>query len=153
MRLEIAAGENPRPGYIHHDIRELPDIEIVCEAREITEHVETRSCEEVCAAHILEHFSYHETKDILKDWVSLLKKGGLLHIEVPNISWQASAFCDGKIDDKEYIYYVFGEQDHKYNFHYAGFTSRILRELFNEVSLKNINIMDIGQVLIAEGMR
>lgn len=41
------------------------------------------------ASHVLEHFSYWQTENVLNGWVECLKPGGELHILVPSLEWAA----------------------------------------------------------------
>jgi len=151
-RLEIGAGERPTPGFIHNDLRPLNDIELVCDALEIGEHTDELFCE-VRANHILEHFPYNDTVDVLKNWSDLLLPGGLIHIEVPNFSWQTRAHASGEISDEKAVYFVYGEQNYDGNYHKAAFTESLLRGVLVEAGFINVNVADIGQVLVAEGIK
>lgn len=148
--LEIAAGERPTDGFIHNDARALTDIEIVCDAREeLLRIVGQGGCSQVRACHVLEHFSYGETVNVLSVWRSMLAKGGYIHIEVPNLAWQTAAHANGEITDEEFVYFAYGEQNYEGNFHFAAFTSELLRRRLAEAGFINANVVDIGQVLVA----
>lgn len=148
--LEIGAGERPTPGFIHNDIRPLPDIEVVCDAGEQLVHViGPGRVSELRACHVLEHFPYEETIPVLGYWKTLLTGGGRVHIEVPNMGWQTNAHSRGEITDEEFVYYAYGEQNYSGNFHCAGFTSNLLAKRLEQAGFENVNVTDIGQVLIA----
>lgn len=148
--LEIAAGERPTPGFIHNDARPLEDIEIVCDAvTELSEIVGEGGASAVRACHVLEHFPYNETVNILSRWGSMLVSGGGLHIEVPNLSWQVNALATGEISDRDFVYFCFGEQNYPGNFHCAGFTEDILMDSLVEAGFSHISVTNIGQVLVA----
>lgn len=152
--LEVAAGERPTEGYIHHDFRSLPHIEIVCDAREeLLSTLGAGSCNRLRACHILEHFPYSETEKVLSIWRDLLVPGGSLHIEVPNLGWQVKAMASGEIEAEEFVYFAYGQQNYEGNFHMAGFTYDLLRDKLLGVGFKNIRVTDIGQVLVAEAAR
>lgn len=150
--LEIGAGDRPIPGFIHNDARDLNDIQVVCDALELKHHVKGR-CAGLTANHILEHFSYRNTVDVLENWKALILPGGSIHIEVPNLSWQTRAHAKGEIDDKQVVNYMYGDQDYDGNYHYAAFTESLLREALDEAGFDNIGIQDIGQVLIADAVK
>jgi len=151
--LEIGAGENPTPGYIHNDMRALDDIELVCDALEIRELIGDHLFSEVKANHILEHFGRLKTVDVLTNWFNLLADGGRLHIEVPNFSWQTRAHHTGEISDEEAIYFVYGEQNHEGNFHMTAFTENYLKKCLNDAGFSSVSILDIGQVLVADAIK
>ncbi len=154
FRLEIAAGDRPTPGFIHHDARALGDIEIVADARdELVRLVGPERCSEVRATHILEHFPYGETVNVLKLWVKLLVPSGQLYVEVPNLGWQIRACADGHITAEEFVYYCFGGQDYEGNTHFAGFDSELLKTRLEQSGLVDVHVTDIGQVLVATGTK
>ncbi len=152
--LEIAAGERPTPDFIHNDFRALPDIELVCDAREeLLEIVGSERVSHLRACHVLEHFPYGETVNVLLLWKNLLVPGGSIHIEVPNLAWQVRACAAGEINSEEFVYFAYGEQNYEGNFHYAAFDEPLLRKRLEEAGFTNVGIVDIGQVLIANAFK
>jgi predicted SAM-dependent methyltransferase len=151
--LEVGAGERPTPGFIHNDARPLPDIEVVCDARDLPNVVGHDRCSVVRACHVLEHFPYDETVNVLSEWKSLLAPGGSVHIEVPNMGWQTTAHANGEITDEEFVYFAYGEQNYSGNFHCAGFTSALLHLRLQQTGFVDINVVDIGQVLVANATK
>lgn len=148
--LEIAAGERPAPHFIHNDIRPLPDIEIVCDAREeLFGLIGPNRLSHVRACHVLEHFPYDETVNVLSLWRALLVRTGTIYIEVPNLAWQTRAYQSGEIAAKEFVYYAYGEQNYEGNFHYAAFDEVLLKQRLEEAGFNAVSVTDIGQVLIA----
>lgn len=152
--LEVAAGERPTANFIHNDLRALPDIEIVCDAREaLVEAIGIERVSHLRACHVLEHFPYAETVNVLSLWRSLIVNGGTIHIEVPNLAWQVRALQEGQINSSEFVYYAYGEQNYEGNFHYAAFDEDLLRQRLREAGFSSIGISDIGQVLIANAFK
>lgn len=66
LKLEIGAGDKPRPGYVHHDIRPLEGIDVVCDARAFPAS-EKGKYDEIYAANILEHFNRFEVRKVLRE--------------------------------------------------------------------------------------
>lgn len=152
--LEIAAGERPTPGFIHHDARALPDIEIVCDMGDALVNIlGSESVSAIRACHVLEHTPYHETVNLLRKWHSMLIDGAQIYIEVPNMWWQVNAVVSGEITPEEFVYYAYGEQNYPGNFHYNGFTSQILTKKLEEAGFRGVSIEDIGQVIIAHAWK
>lgn len=148
--LEVAAGERPTDGFIHNDARPLDHIEIVSDAREeLVNIVGTGRVSHLRACHVLEHFPYNETVNVLARWRTLLVSNGTIHLELPNLSWQVGALTRGEISPQEFVYYAYGEQNYTGNFHFAAFTEDLLRERLEQAGYTSINVVDIGQVLVA----
>lgn len=150
-KLELGAGSNPTPGYIHNDIRPLEHIEVVCDILEITNYVRP-GWTKIKMAHCLEHFGKQDIKQILEDCYCLLQKNGEVIIDVPNLSWQTQAHYLREISDEEAVYFIFGEQDYAENTHKYGFTKRLLAEALTNARF-NATVTDIGQVLIGVGVK
>lgn len=54
------------------------------------------SADEIRASHVLEHFSFGQIADVLKDWVRVLKPGGKLKVAVPDFDKIAEAHVNGE---------------------------------------------------------
>lgn len=150
--LELGAGYRPTDGYVHQDINPGNHIEIVCDAARIDEFVDT-PVDLLRATHLLEHFSYRDTVKVLKAWHNILDEHGALYIEVPNLSWQTKAHCNGELSDEEAISYIFGEQDFDGNYHYAGFTKKLLEDKLRAAGFELINVWEVTQVLCASAQK
>jgi hypothetical protein len=152
LYLDIACGDRPFRDdreWIHTDIRVLPDVEIVCDVRELPSRIETKATE-ILARHILEHFSWRDTEDILREWGSLLIPDvGTVHIQVPNLYAQAVLLATGEMSDNEVIVYIMGDQDYEGNFHKTAFTERTLYASLWNAGFRAITVCDVGLVLDA----
>lgn len=139
LRLEIAAGDKPQEGYLHHDIRPLPHIDVVCDARSFPQEHKGRF-DEVYASNILEHFNRFEVRAVLQEWASLLRPGGLLRVIVPDLEEISRQFVGGHIDHEFFVYLVYGGQDYEFNRHYYGFTPDAAQALFESVGLEIVKV-------------
>lgn len=83
------------------------------------------SVDVVRASHILEHVPFDQVDETVREWVRVLKPGGILRIAVPDFLKIASAYVDGaKIDT---IHYVMGGQMTPDDFHRSLFDEALLR--------------------------
>ncbi len=174
MKLEIGSGDRPTPGFVHLDIRpDAPDVDLIGDATRLTSayivfertgpRTQTRvspitkptpgGCEEIRATHVLEHFSHLQTVELLKHWREYLKPSGRLYLEVPNLTGHVNAWRDGDSSDAKFVEYLFGEQDHEFNFHKTMFTEQTLRTSLEQAGLTVISVEDVGLVLCAEAIR
>lgn len=135
LKIEIGSGANPQKGYVHHDIRKLPEIDIICDARNfpVEEH---NKYDEVYASNILEHFNRFDVKSVLAHWTGLAKIGGQIKIIVPDIGEIMRQYVEGHIDHEFMVYLVYGGQDYEYNRHYYGFDVESLNKLFVECDME-----------------
>lgn len=87
VRLNLGCGDKILPGYVNVDVVESragkrPDV--ICDLHQLTPF-EDASADEVMAIHVVEHFWRWEVVDILKEWVRVLKPGGRMILECPNL--------------------------------------------------------------------
>jgi glycosyltransferase involved in cell wall biosynthesis len=86
VRLNIGCGDKVLPGFVNIDIVDeragkKPDIQ--CDIRRLT--LPDNVADEAMAIHVIEHFYYWEAADVIKEWVRVLKPGGQLILECPNL--------------------------------------------------------------------
>lgn len=131
MRLDIGAG-NPDQGevqpngFVLNDVEKHPNIDLVCNIKDLLEFIPEGYCSEVRASHILEHFGTNEVVEVVKIIYKLLEKGGRLTIFVPNFLWHMQLLLEDH--EKEAIHYAFGGQLDQYDYHKTAFTPKILKE-------------------------
>lgn len=109
--------EKLRPTY-RCDLRKLPALD--------------QSYDVVHARHVLEHFGRDEVPAVLREWLRILRVGGRLHLNVPNLAFAARRVLemeDGAPYDPYPGWQLYGEQASAYDYHKTGFTKRILRNL------------------------
>jgi SAM-dependent methyltransferase len=87
LRLNLGCGDKHLPGYINVDVApsrggKRPDV--VCDVRRLDSFA-TDSVDEILAVHVVEHFWRWEVVDILREWVRVLRPGGRLVLECPNL--------------------------------------------------------------------
>src|SRR5215831_6253473 len=88
MKLDLGAGDISPPGFKplgHPHGSEIYPLDAFAD----------NSVEEIRASHCLEHFSHRQTLDVLKEWVRVLKPGGLLRIAVPDFAKIAENYLKG----------------------------------------------------------
>lgn len=130
MKLNIGAGDVPLDGYTPID-RKLGQ-----EAYPLA--FEDNSVDEVRASHILEHFGSAELLSVVKEWVRVLKPGGLLKIAVPDIA-KIVQWIHEKRSDLPLSGYIYGGQTDPNDFHRSGFTAFDLESLMRQCGLRYIH--------------
>jgi len=83
LKLEIASGIRPRPGYIHLEYdSNKTDVQVKADARMIPFQDEV--FDEVLCIHFLEHLYWNSIPIALSEMNRVLKFGGILLVEVPD---------------------------------------------------------------------
>jgi len=94
----------------------------------------------------LEHVSYHKVEDVIKECHRILKPGGKLLIQCPDleaIAHKVILHPERGADYKALSYWIYGSGDYGWpSFHRAGFTMKALKNLlekygFEVESMKN----------------
>jgi len=145
VKLIICAGERIESGWTTHDVQPLPDIDICCEFYELPKYVEKNSVEIAKFTHALEHFPMNESVKVLKTINSLMRVGGELYIEVPNLTWNAEELVRNP-RSRQNVEYVFGGQHNKWDFHYNGFTPEILAEDLREAGFEIVSLKPYSSI-------
>jgi predicted SAM-dependent methyltransferase len=87
----------------------------------------------VYASHVLEHFSHRDTARVLAEWYRVLRPGGALLLNVPDLDWACQAWLNPALrtpyfrDDQRFLEVFFGGQDTPGEVHYTGFTANGLK--------------------------
>lgn len=87
VRLNLGSGGVPLPGYVNVDVaseRAGRQPDVVCDIRDLGVFPDGHA-DEVMAVHVIEHFYRWEVAALLKEWVRVLKPGGKLVLETPNL--------------------------------------------------------------------
>lgn len=148
FKLNLGAGPHPLPGYTNIDINTTGEHVYPLEYPADT-------ADEIRASHVLEHFSHREVGDVLKEWVRVLKPGGLLKIAVPDFEWICQAFTNGRGTDLPLQGYLMGGQVDEYDFHKAVFTAQSLGDAMRAAGCtrlafwKDEDIMDCSNLPVS----
>jgi len=136
MKLNIGCGSVNLPGYINVDIRYLPGVDIVDNAKYLKKF-KNEMITEIYACHILEHFSRWEYKSALKNWYDILSNGGALRISVPDFD-AIMNFYQKTNDLEMLIGLLYGGQDYEFNFHHYCWNFETLKKDLEQVGFINV---------------
>lgn len=87
IKLNLGCGDKLLPGFINVDVaseRSGKKPDIICDVRDL-KLIESNYADEVLAVHVIEHFWRWEVLDILIEWKRVIKPGGLIILECPNL--------------------------------------------------------------------
>jgi len=88
VRLNLGCGDKILEGYVNVDVApsragKAPDV--LCDLRDLGSNFAYDSADEILSVHVIEHFWRWEVEDLLRGWVRVLKPGGRLILECPNL--------------------------------------------------------------------
>lgn len=144
IRLHIGCGTVRKEGYTNVDLREIPGItDMVADAADLP--FEKNTVSEIISFHLIEHFDQPRGKKLIKYWYDLLKEGGKLIAETPDLLAMVRRFVkvyeeEGRIRPG----YMFGchnkegREEICNDNHLWGYTQETLAEVFKEVGFREI---------------
>ena len=87
IKLNLGCGDKILQGYVNIDTvssRAGRQPDFVADIRDLR-RIKSSIADEILAIHVIEHFYYWEVVPLLKSWRRLLKPGGKLILECPNL--------------------------------------------------------------------
>ena len=122
-----------RPGYINVDVRKEVEPDLVWDLEKTPYPFPDGSAEEILMKDSLEHVSWRKVEDVIRECHRILKRGGVLRIQVPDLEAIArKVILSGSYDWDQISYWVYGGQDYPENTHKAGFTIPTLKRLLEK---------------------
>lgn len=91
-RLNLGCGEDIREGYINVDYIKSKGVDVVHDLNKVPYPFKSNNFDEIYASHVLEHLD-GDWFAIIKELHRILKKGGILRVEVPHFT-SAIAFIE-----------------------------------------------------------
>jgi SAM-dependent methyltransferase len=149
IRLNLGCGDKILPGYINVDVVESragkkPDV--ICDLHHLSEFP-SDFADEILAVHVIEHFWQWEVIDILKEWARVLKPGGKMILECPNLISAAEEFLKnpdiaalGGQQGQRSMWVFYGDPGWRdpLMIHRWGYTPRSLAAIMNEAGLTEL---------------
>ena len=87
LKLNLGCGDKILPGYVNVDVapsRGGREPDVICDLRDLHPFA-TGTVDEILSVHVVEHFWRWEVVGVLREWVRVLKPGGLMVLECPNL--------------------------------------------------------------------
>jgi SAM-dependent methyltransferase len=149
VRLNLGCGDKILPGYVNVDVVESrvgkkPDV--ICDLHQLKPFPDNHA-DEVMAIHVVEHFWRWEVEAILREWVRVLKPGGKMILECPNLVSACEEFLkDTDTRSREdqagqrtmWVFYGDPSWKDPYMIHRWGYTPHSLKILLDAVGLVDV---------------
>ncbi len=133
-----------------YDIDPSTHPDVRCDIRAIPEPDQTFDV--VSTRHVLEHFMWEEAPALVREWTRILKVGGTLRINVPNLAYAAREILKADADPCYSpgiypLYQAFGKQcGNVGEVHRNGFTQHSLHRLLEHCGLTDVTVEVSGEL-------
>ena len=140
MRINFGSGKSRPEGYLCIDAVEHPSaaraLDLVYEAHfadgKLVEPIPLKDecADELQSFHVLEHFFRYDVDSLVAEWKRLLKIGGKLVLELPNLEAACRNLLAG-MSDQMSMWPIYGDWSHgsPYMMHKHGWTPTTIRSL------------------------
>lgn len=148
MKLHLGCGQVYLNGYVNID---FPLSEHTVQVKSVADEYadltklsyDEGSIDEVRLHHVYEHFPRHIAIALLASWQTWLKKGGKIHIEVPDFDESAKVVLDKDMPDRDRkvaLRHIFGSNEAPWATHYEGWSKERLEEMAKALGFHKITI-------------
>ena|GEM_PF-835772 len=147
MKLNLGSGDVPLIGYVNVDRcyggDKRLDARIQLRGEIYPLAFADSEADEIRASHCLEHLPWRDTMNAIKEWVRVLKPGGVLKIAVPDFEWICRQYL-AEVDtdaarEPRLTAYLMGGQKDENDYHKAIFDARGLKS-----GMELAGLVDVG---------
>jgi hypothetical protein len=151
LKLHLGCGKVFMKNYINIDSTSNSVADLVSDFRDIDKHFPPNSVSEIFMVHSISYLRFWEGLEFFKDCFLLLKEGGKLIIEFPDIEKCASSMIQNKNDYTNYIeavraFYAFDlnqiKKKEKFTTYAFGWSAWHMAEELTKLGFKNIVCSD-----------
>ena len=152
-RINLGCGLDKREGFLNIDINASGDPDLVCDITNLRS-LPSAYFEYAIAKDVLEHIQRLQIRNTLKEWNRILKIGGVLELQVPNVIGLLTLLTKKEnrspIMQEKLLQCLFGTQGYVGDFHYFGFTDVLIKSLLESTGfvIEHITVKDEWLFLI-----
>lgn len=127
VRLNIGCGNDIKAGYINIDkYNNTGKVDLNCDMGSLP--FSNNTVDEIFTCHVFEHIGLNDMYSVLDEWKRVLKIGGKLVLNFPNLESEVKIWLNTPDDKKWFeLHRIFGQQSHAGNTHFCGFNPGSLK--------------------------
>jgi predicted SAM-dependent methyltransferase len=150
VKLNLGCGQVKKKGYLNVDINRKSAADIVSSVVKMP-FFDDCSVEEILCNHLLEHLSIAESEEALQEWFRILKHGGKIIIESPDLQALCKEFLNADKVNRWYSYkgtwhplikHFYGNQRTPGQFHKSGYTQERIKDLLTMTGFRQITFLE-----------
>jgi len=137
VKLNLGCGPYKMTGYINIDLYDK-GADMQLDVRDLS-YFKTGSVDEVFSSHLLEHFSPYHVMALLREWNRVLKPGGKLILELPDIEECCRAYAGSSKQNKyNMLTNIYGATETVVVPHLYGWDFELLSDHLSWAGFKNM---------------
>lgn len=146
--LELGGGANRHPrSTVNVDVRHVQGVDFTVDFnKEEWPEIGNDEFDVVYACFVLEHISWRQVPNFLRQTYRVTKPGGKALFVIPNTEAQMRYILSKPEFDGDEGSMIFGTLDYPENSHRAAFSPRSVTKLFTQAGFTNITITPFGQL-------
>lgn len=139
IRLNLGCGEDRRAGYINVDAY-VPTADLQMDIFDL--QMDDGMVDEVFSSHMLEHLGKYEVPKVLTEWHRVLKPGGRLCLNLPDLEWCMAQWLRTPEEQRWgwALDTIYGLQTHDGEYHKTGFTVARAEQLMEDAGFANVKV-------------
>lgn len=133
IKLNLGCGKSYLQGWINVDVSTAYKVDQCADLRQLP--FPDGYADEIMAIHVIEHFYRWEVDDLLREWFRVLKPGGKLILECPDLNKAIRNILEGQPDQMG-MWALYGDWNHKdpLMMHKHGWSAKALSEVLGKFS-------------------
>jgi predicted SAM-dependent methyltransferase/glycosyltransferase involved in cell wall biosynthesis len=137
LHLNLGCGDVLLPGYVNVD---KYDSHADVDWDAIALPLERTSVDTIYSSHLIEHFDFHEGQTVLREWQRVLKEGGILIIETPDLLASCRKFVASNEQERINMYsHFFSTPWLEGQIHKFLYTPSQMRRTLEQLGFKQIH--------------
>lgn len=151
IKLHLGCGDEYRPGYLNIDRYDRSVADIVSDVIQLP--FESSTIDEIEADQLIEHMDYVHGRYALNEWFRILKPGGRLVLETPELKASMKEFVSAGLNSKRSrLQWVYG-LDSPGLTHKSGYTFDLLEDDLKSLGFVSMTKLDPVTHVYEKGMR
>jgi predicted SAM-dependent methyltransferase len=139
--VNIGCGVNTGPEFINVDAVPQAKTHVISDARRLP-MFKDNSVDLIYASHVIEHFPRGQIKTALKEWLRMLKPGGVLRFGVPNFDELIRMYQKSGNDIDSIVNQLMG-QDGEWDDHHSIWNKEYAEKILKEVGYAEVRTWDV----------
>lgn len=147
MKLHLGSGKRRLDTFVHVDLLEHPNTDVLASIDSL-EMFEDNQVSEIYTSHSFEYFDLVYAREVLIEWLRVLKPGGYLYLSVPNFDALLKIYSKTS-DLKSILGPLFGrwELNNQYIYHRTVYNRDVASKLLTSVGFVDIEDFNANEYL------